>query len=261
MAVGARRHGTCWRLQKRHRCSLRGGDLHSVTGRRPIWRRTVSVNVPDNTGGGAVGTAEVQFGSTSGNPVPEGTVGSITNTTGSVTASTYAAGTAATLGFTVNFGSGPQTIQLGMGTFGSSSGVTQYAGTTYQLGGLTQNGVAPGSFQSVTTQSNGDVVVNYNNGESRTVAQVPVVTFNAPDQLQSQNGQAFTATSSSGAPIAKQADTSGAGSLVTGSTEDSNVDLATQLSQLIVAQQAYSANAKVITASNRLLQTTIDMKQ
>jgi flagellar hook protein FlgE len=222
---------------------------------------TVSVSVPDNTGGSSVGTAEVQFGSTSGNAVPEGTVGSVSNTTGSVTGSSYASGTAATLGFTVDFGSGPQTIQLGMGTFGSSNGVTQYAGTTYQLGGLTQNGVAPGSFQSVTTQANGDIVVNYNNGQSRTVAEVPVVTFNAPDQLQSQNGQAYTATTASGTPVAKQAGTSGAGSLVTQSTEESNVDLATQLSQLIVAQQAYSANAKVITTSNQLLQTTIDMKQ
>jgi flagellar hook protein FlgE len=222
---------------------------------------TVSINVPDNTSGASVGTANVLFGSTSGNGVPEGTVGAITGTTGSLTASSYAANTAATLGFTVNFGSGPQAIQLGMGTYGSSSGLTQYAGTTYSLEGLTQNGVPPGSFQSVTAQANGDVVVNYNNGQTRTVAQIPIVTFNAADQLQSQNGQAYTATAESGTPMAQQAGTSGAGSIVTGSVEDSNVDLATQLSQLIVAQQAYSANAKVITASNQLLQTTIDMKQ
>jgi flagellar hook protein FlgE len=222
---------------------------------------TVSINVPDNTSGASVGTANVLFGSTSGNGVPEGTVGAITGTTGSLTGSSYAANTAATLGFTVNFGSGPQAIQLGMGTYGSSSGLTQYAGTTYSLEGLTQNGVPPGSFQSVTAQANGDVVVNYNNGQTRTVAQIPIVTFNAADQLQSQNGQAYTATAESGTPMAQQAGTSGAGSIVTGSVEDSNVDLATQLSQLIVAQQAYSANAKVITASNQLLQTTIDMKQ
>ena len=51
-------------------------------------------------------------------------------------------------------------------------------------------------------QANGDVVVNYNNGQTRTVAQVPLVTFNDPNALQSQNGQAFTATQTSGTPLA-----------------------------------------------------------
>ena len=57
------------------------------------------------------------------------------------------------------------------------------------------------------------------------------------------------------------ADTNGAGKLVTGSVESSNVDIATEFSKLIVAQQAYAANAKVVTSANQLLQTTIDMKQ
>ena len=55
--------------------------------------------------------------------------------------------------------------------------------------------------------------------------------------------------------------TNGAGGLVVGSTESSNVDIASQLSQLIVAQQAYGANAKVITTANELLTTTLNMKQ
>ena len=48
---------------------------------------------------------------------------------------------------------------------------------------------------------------------------------------------------------------------MTGSVEESNTDIATQLSQLIVAQQAYGANAKVVTTASQLLQTTLDMKQ
>ena len=148
-----------------------------------------------------------------------------------------------------------------MGDFGGSSGVTQYAGTTYDLRGITQDGVAPGQFSGVTTQSNGDVVLNYSNGQSKTFAQVPVVTFNNPDALQRHNGEAFSATETSGNPQVQPSGTNGAGGLVTNSTEGSNVDIATEFSKLIIAQQAYTANAKVVTTANELLTTTIDMKQ
>jgi flagellar hook protein FlgE len=139
--------------------------------------------------------------------------------------------------------------------------VTQYAGTQYSLRGLTQNGVPPGAFSSVTTQANGNIVVNYDNGQSRTIAQVPMITFNAPDQLQRQDGQSFTATTESGTPLAEAVGTNGAGTLVTESIESSNVDIATEFTKLIVAQQAYSANTKMVTTADQMLQQTINMKQ
>ena len=222
---------------------------------------TVSVVSPDDVNSSAIGSAEVQFEAVSGNSVPEGTIGQITNTTGSVTSTGYTAGSAATLDFTTNFGSGNQTIQLNLGTYGATNGVTQYAGTQYNLEGLTQNGVPPGSFAGVTPQANGDIVVNYNNGQTRTIGQVPVVTFNNPNALQRQDGQSFTATLGSGTPLAEQASTNGAGNLVIGSVESSNVDIATEFSNLIVAQQAYSANAKMVTTAQQMLETTVDMKQ
>jgi flagellar hook protein FlgE len=165
----------------------------------------------------------------------------------------------ATLSFTTNFGSGNQTINLNLGSYGSTNGVTQFAGSAYSLLGLTQDGVAPGSFSGVTTQDNGNVIVNYNNGQTRTIAQIPLVTFNAPDSLQSQNGQSFTATPSSGSPLAEAASTNGAGNLVTGSVEGSNVDIATEFTNLIVSQQAYSSNAKVVSTANQMLQATLQM--
>jgi flagellar hook protein FlgE len=79
--------------------------------------------------------------------------------------------------------------------------------------------------------------------------------------LQRQNGQAFTATTDSGTPLAEDAGNNGAGSLVTQSVEGSNVDIATEFSQLIVAQQAYSANTKVVTTADQMLQETINMQQ
>jgi flagellar hook protein FlgE len=194
--------------------------------------------------------------------VPEGTIGQIAASAtdpGTITTGGYIAGQTATLQFTTNFGSGAQAIQLNLGDYGGTTGVTQYAGNSYSLLGLTQNGVPPGSFSGVTTQENGNVVVNYNNGQTRTIAQIPVITFNAPNALQGQNGQAFTATINSGTPLAEAASTNGAGNLVTGSIESSNVDIASEFSHLIVAQQAYSSNAKVVTTASQMLQATLQM--
>ncbi|MBV8400072.1 MAG: flagellar hook protein FlgE, partial [Acetobacteraceae bacterium] len=195
-----------------------------------VW--TVSVNSPDDTAGAALGTAQVQFGSTSGNPVPDGSIGSISSTTGSVTGSTYSANGAATLSFTANFGSGPQPVQLNLGTYGQAAGLTQFAGSDYTLHDLSQNGVAAGNFTGLTMKTNGDVVANYDNGQSRTIARIPLVTFDDPGALQRQNGQAFTSTVDSGTPIADAANSNGAGSLATSSVESSNVDIAQEFSKL-----------------------------
>ena len=88
-----------------------------------------------------------------------------------------------------------------------------------------------------------------------------MITFNAPDKLQRQDGQSFTATLDSGTPLAESVSSNGAGNLVTQSVESSNVDIATEFSKLIVAQRAYSANTKMVTTADDLLQQTIDMKR
>jgi len=162
---------------------------------------------------------------------------------------------------TPTFNGNTQSVNLNLGTFNTASGVTQFAGTDYDLQSITQDGSAPGAFTGISTTDTGAVNANYNNGRSVQIAQVPIVTFEAPDALQRQNGQAFTATSTSGVPITQSENQNGAGTLVTGSVESSNVDIATELSQLIVAQQAYGANAKVISTANQMLQTTLDIKQ
>jgi flagellar hook protein FlgE len=240
------------------------GTAHTVT---LNWAQnatndwTVSVNVPDDTTAAARGTADVQFGSTSGNAVADGTVGALSLATGSITAATYAASASADLTFTVNFGQGVQTIALNLGNFGSSAGLTQYAGTSYSLRGLSQDGVPPGSFSSISTSTSGDLSVNYDNGQSRVIARVPVVTFASPNALQRQDGQSFTASNASGNPLTQDAGTNGAGNLVTGAIEQSNVDIAQEFSKLIVAQRAYSANTKLVTTADQLLQETIDMKR
>jgi flagellar hook-basal body protein len=245
------------------------GTVHPIT---LDWAQTTDITgaiVPDDwkvsiyTDGSptAIGTAEVQFGQAAlPNVVPAGAVGKIIPGTG-VTTLGFAAGTAAKLSFNANFGSGVQPITLNLGTYGETGGVTQYAGTEYNLRGLSQDGVPPGSFAGVTTQANGNIQVNYDNGQTRTIAKIPLITFNNPNALQRQNGQAFTATLASGNPLAEKVSTNGAGNLVVESLEGSNVDIATEFTKLIVAQRAYSANTKVVTTADELLQQTIDMKR
>lgn len=154
-----------------------------------------------------------------------------------------------------------QTITLNLGDIGGTNGMTQFNAGSFSLRGLSQDGVPPGSFTSVSVQSSGNIYANYDNGQTRLIAQVPLATFAAADALQAQNGSSYTVTLGSGAASLQDAGTNGAGSLVTNSVESSNVDIASQLSKLIVAQQAYSANAKVVTTADTLLQQTLDMKR
>ena len=158
-------------------------------------------------------------------------------------------------------GGGTQTIALDLGSIGGTSGLTQFAGSTYTLRGISQNGVPPGQFSA------------HHHAEQRRrrgeLQQRPGAHHRAgagdhlpaPDALQRQNAPAFTATINSGAGTAQAAGNNGAGTLVTSSVEQSNVDIATEFSQLIVAQQAYSANAKMVTTADTMLQATLDMIQ
>ena len=230
----------------------------------PANNWTVNASIPDDAT--FTGSANVTFGTGAAGGLPAGTVSAVDTATGNV-----AAGAAynpanpsaqpASLTLNADFGSGVQAIVVNLGNYGGTSGLTQYAGTDYNLRGLTQDGVPPGAFSSVTTATNGDIAVNYDNGQSRVIARVPLVTFNDPNGLQRQNGQAFTASQYSGVPLAETANTNGAGGLVTQSVEGSNVDIATEFSKLIVAQEAYSANTKMVTSADQMLQQTVNMKQ
>ncbi len=230
----------------------------------PANNWTVNVSIPDDAA--FTGSANVTFGTGAAGGLPAGTVSAVDTPTNSVTVGAAydpanPAAQPATLTLNANFGSGAQPIVLNLGTYGGTSGLTQYAGTDYNLRGLTQDGVPPGAFSSVSTATNGDIAVNYDNGQSHVIARVPLVTFNDPNGLQRQNGQAFTASQDSGGPLAETANTNGAGGLVTQSVEGSNVDIATEFSKLIVAQEAYSANTKMVTSADQMLQQTVNMKQ
>jgi flagellar hook protein FlgE len=146
---------------------------------------------------------------------------------------------------------------VGNVTLNYGSNLTQFASTTgtVEVNGLTQNGFGAGSLQSLSV-AQGQIVGSFSNGQTVALADVTVATFNGQDSLQSLNGEAFAATPESGNP-----NFSGAGNVVGSSLEASNVDIATQFSQLIVAQQAYSANARVMTTADQMIQSLLTVIQ
>jgi flagellar hook protein FlgE len=238
------------------------GALQSMTLTwTPVAQNTWTLDISAPGAGGSLGTIDLLFGQAAGVPVADGTVGEFANESGTLTGSAALAGEPATVTFTADFGQGPQTIALNVGAFGAARGVTQYAGDEYTVRNIAQDGVPLGSYSSLGVRENGDVAINYDNGQSRVVARVPVTTFNAPDALQRLDGQAFMRTLESGEARTSDPASNGSGRLSIGSLERSNVDIAAEFSKLIVAQRAYTANTRIVTASDEMLQDTINMRR
>lgn len=229
----------------------------SQTGTPNQWNLDVASNSPAAT----TGPMLVTFGATGANA---GTITSIGPAAGAIpttvpAGSPPAAGTPATIGLTLNFGLGNQAASLNLGSFDRSDGVTQFSGGDYEVTSQSQDGASQGNYTSVTVQPTGNVVINYDNGHSATVAKVPLAAFANPDALQQQDGQAFTATIDSGGANVSAPNTGGTGKLIVGATEGSNVDIAAEFTKMIVAQRAYTANTKVVTTANQMLQDTLNM--
>ncbi|BDG73573.1 flagellar hook protein FlgE [Roseomonas fluvialis] len=211
--------------------------------------------------GGSLGTIDLNFGAAATPAATDGTIGEFANATGTMSGAATVTGDPALISFTADFGQGPQNITLNIGAFGAARGVTQYAGEEFELRNLAQDGVPLGAYSSTTVRENGDVAINYDNGQARVIARVPVTTFNAPDMLQRLDGQAFMRTLESGEARTTDPASNGAGRLSVGSIERSNVDIAAEFSKLIVAQRAYTANTRIVTASDEMLQDTINMRR
>ena len=229
-----------------------------------VWR--MDVLAPDSVGAptAPIGSAELRFGAAAGTTpaTAPGTLGRISAYSGALSGPAGGtAGTAANPAINVDFGPGVQAIDLDLGNFGTSQGLTQFAGAQFEVRNLSQNGTPLGSFSSVSIGENGDVSVNYDNGRTRTVGRVPIASFSDADKLQRVDGQAFLRTPESGEGRLSDVSNNGSGKLVTGALENSNVDIASEFSKLILAQRAYTANTKIITASDEMLQDTLNMRR
>jgi flagellar hook protein FlgE len=147
---------------------------------------------------------------------------------------------------------------VGNVTLNYGSNLTQFASSTgaVQVTDMTQNGFSAGSMQSLSVDTQGQVMGSFSNGQTIALANITLATFNGQDSLQPLEGEAYAATPESGNPLY-----SATGKIVGSSLEASNVDIATQFSQLIVAQQAYSANARVMTTADQMIQSLLTVIQ
>lgn len=151
-------------------------------------------------------------------------------------------------------------IAIDLGTPGQPRGLVQN-GTEYALNYAAQDGLPYGQFQKVSFDEYGDVYANFGNGLIKKIARAQVTVFSNPNGLQLVSGGAYSATVDSGDPIALDAGVGRAGVFVPSALEQSNVDLAEEFTNMIVAQRAYSANGKMITTADEMLDELIRLKR
>lgn len=184
---------------------------------------------------------------------------------GSIAAIDGAAGTIgadASISFDVDYSNGnTQTITLGFGRFGVAQQLTNFTGTDIDLNSAQQDGLPPGSFRNLAISDDGMVTLNYDNGNKKTVFQIPVAQFQNYDGLQSEAGNAYSATSESGSPSLLSAGANGTGAIQSSSIEGSNVDVSAELVKMIQAQSAYAANARIISTANEMMRTIQQVTQ
>ncbi len=168
---------------------------------------------------------------------------------------------------TINWrnGSVPSSVSFDMGTSGEpfgtvgaaqiglSDGLSQFD-SGYNVNFANQNGAPVGQLVSVSITEEGVVVASYSNGETQSLYKLPIADFANPDGMRAVTGNVFTQTRESGEVNLRESGTNGTGSVVAAALEQSNVDLAEQLTEMIVAQRAYQANTKVIKTSDELLE-------
>jgi flagellar hook protein FlgE len=138
----------------------------------------------------------------------------------------------------------------------TSGALTQFASSSgaATINTVTQNGFAAGQLQSVAINNSGLVVGTFSNGQNINLASVTLSHFNGTNYLKSLSGGAYEVTDLSGPAII------GASGKISGSSlEGSNTDIADEFTKLIVTQQAYSANTKVITTANNMVQDLLNV--
>ena len=171
-----------------------------------------------------------------------GTNGALTSPAGStITLNNVAVGNQSVGNLTLNFGAG---------------GLTQYASTggSATINAISQNGYAAGQLQTIAVNNNGLVVGTFSNGQNLDLAAVSLSHFNGTNYLKALDGGAYAATNQSGVAIA-----GATGSISGSSLEGSNTDIADEFTKLIVTQQAYSANTKVITTANTMVSDLLNV--
>jgi flagellar hook protein FlgE len=189
----------------------------------------------------------------------DGTLSTITSTSATATDVGVVNATTERFEMTFDFDSSTattadrKTVALDFGTLGQADGFTQFQGN-FTPNFIEQNGKQFGSLSAVAIDEDGITTALFDNGETRDIFQVPVITFNNPNGLQERTGNVYSETNNSGPSVALEPGRGGAGSISPSALEQSTVDLADEFTRMIVTQRAFSASTRIITTADEMLE-------
>ena len=124
-----------------------------------------------------------------------------------------------------------------------------------------QNGAAAGMIDSISISADGSIVATFGAGQTVAVGQLALASFNNPKGLVKLGSNRYGESQAAGIPNVGVAGTGGRGTLIGSALEQSNVDIAQEFTQMILAQRGYQANSKTITVSDELLVDTLNLKR
>lgn len=236
-----------------HQLSTTWSQTSGSTGKASTWQVTVAnADSTDSTMSVSPSTYDVSFDK-------DGNITKVTDSSGNTVGTGYT-GSSATMPLTLTYtnGAASQTVDLDLGTIGSNAGATtSSANSTTPT--LVSDSAESATFNSLNMESDGSVMATFSNGDTQLVGKIALSSFSNADGLMAVDGQSYVATSDSGSAKTGVVGTNGTGSLETSSVESSTTDLTSDLSNLIVTQEAYTANTKIVTTADSLLQATISM--
>ena len=181
------------------------------------------------------------------------------NADGTLKSFTYDDGSSA-LKFNPNDGASAMSVDLSAGTANAFGGITQTSGTS-TISPQSQDGYASGSMNGITIDQGGNIQATFSNGQTATLGQVDIATFNNPTGLTTTGGSLFSASANSGSATITPAGGASNSTIVSGSLEESNVDLAQEFTNMITAQRGFQASARVITVADQFLDEIVSLKR
>jgi flagellar hook protein FlgE len=218
------------------------------------WDKTGS-----NTWSASFGNPTSASDSSTTTGTSSGSVAITFNSDGSLASTTPSSPTVSVTGWTD--GAADSTIALNLGTVGKTDGLTQYAsGETspaVNVTSITSDGLAYGTLSSIAIGKNGVVNATYSNGQTIPIYKIAVATFSDPNGLAAHSDGIYSATVDSGNATVQTSGSNGAGTIYGSELESSTTDTSGQFSNMISAQQAYSAASQVITTVDKMFDTLI----
>jgi len=140
-----------------------------------------------------------------------------------------------------------------------SSLITQTASTS-ATSTTNQNGYVGGTLQNFTIMQDGTIDGQFSNGQTQAIGQIALASFANQQGLQLVGGGSYQSTLASGAAVVGAPNSGGLGTITGGAVEQSNVDISTEFTNLIIVQRAFEADARVVTTFDSVSSTTIDLQ-